>query len=335
LSESFDFVLPELVIFGRGSLSRVGGEATRLGAGQALVVTSQGMLRRPALLQVSGALRDLQIESRVFAGVEPEPTLESVHDCVSLARDTQSDLIIGLGGGSALDVAKKSAAELGISTIMVPSTAGSGSEVTHEVDLRTNGEKRVFVDGSLTPDVAIVDPDVSSTTTPRQTALSGLDALAHAIESAESTAASPPAKALARQARSILVENLASAVSESPEAKDNMALGSLMAGMAAGNSGTGLCHALASALADLGMTHAEAVAVMLPHAMEFNGSDVEEISCVRQVLSSAGIRPRFTGDVPEMAAKVMNDTARLGRNPREVGLPDVLSIYRRARRDLV
>lgn len=334
MSQSFDLILPRQIIFGRGAVRRVAEEVRRLGVSRALVVTSQGMLRRDGLLRLSAALREGSAEATIFAGVEPEHPMDNACDCVNLARDRECNLVVGLGGGSVLDVAKKAAADLEAYKIMIPSTAGSGGEVTHQAVLQEDGRSRSFADRSLTADVAVIDPDISSTMPPRLTALSGIDALAHAIECGECRTGTPVTRALAGRARRLLDENLAMAVDGRPEARENMALGSLMAGMALGNSGTGLGHALAAPLADLGMPHAEAVVAMLPYSMEFNDFAEEDIARVRGLAASLDILPRLVGSVSELAAAAMKDAASLRSNPREVTLSDVVRIYAQAKSDL-
>lgn len=326
-------MIPQRIIFGRGSINKIGEEAKRLGAGRVLIVTSKGMLKRESLKWVTDSLQEHQLGFEVFPRVDPEPPIEDAHDCVTFAKETRSDLLIGLGGGSVMDVAKKVASDLGLPKIMMPTTAGTGSEVTHESVLKVNGQKQAFVDESLVSDIAIVDPDLTSTMTPRLTVTSGMDALAHAIECYESKRSNPLARTLALKAYKIIKDNLRKAVNREPEARVNMSLASLMAGMAFGNSGTTLCHALSYPLSNEGISHGEAVAIILPYALEFNNFDQEVINEVKGLISDLNISVRFRSDIREMAEVVMEDARHLSNNPREVKLEDVIDIYHRLKQE--
>jgi alcohol dehydrogenase class IV len=328
----FTFILPEKIIFGEGSISQIGEEANRLGARKALVVTSQGMLKREAMAQVTKSLRKHQMSSEVFSQVEPEPPMDNVHACATFAEEIDCDLLIGLGGGSVMDVAKKVAANLRLPRIMATTTAGTGSEVTHESVLKVDGRKKAFVDEGLVPDVAIIDPNLCRTMPPRLAASSGMDALAHAIECYDSKRANTLIKAVAFQAYTIIKDNLEKAIQGNQQARVNMALGSSLAGIAFGNSGTTLGHALSYSLSNEGIPHGEAVAMMLPYALECNRFDKDITSWVKRIASEFGFHPRFRGDPEEMARVVMEDTKHLSNNPVAVTLEDIVDIFQRARK---
>ena len=268
----FELLLPKKIIFGAGSVEKVGEEARNLSGKSTLIVTSRGMRKWDGLKKVIKVLDNEGISSEVFYEVDPEPPIENVYKCMKSAEGC--DLIIGLGGGSVIDVAKKkSAADLSLRKVMIPTTAGTGSEVTHEAVLKVEGKKRAFVDEKLTPDVAIVDPELMKTMPQKLVASSGIDALAHAIECYDSKRSNLLVKTLAFEAYGIIKDNLRKAVEGDEKAIENMALGSLIAGMAFGNSGTALAHALSYPLSNEGIPHGEAVAMVLPYALEFNGFD--------------------------------------------------------------
>lgn len=330
---NFDFILPQKIIFGEGAATRIGEEAKRLGAKRVLIVTSGGMLKREALKQVINSVKEHKLSFDIFSEVNPEPSIEKVYDCIALAGETESDLLIGLGGGSVMDVAKRAAMDLKLPKIMMPTTAGTGSEVTHEAVLKVNGEKKAFVDERLVPDVAIVDPILTMTMSPRLTASSGIDALAHAIECYDSRRSNPLVRALAWHAYSIIRDNLIKAVNNQSESRANMALGSLIAGMAFGNSGTSLCHALSYPLSNDGVPHGEAVAIMLPTVLEFNNFDVEIAGQIKELLSKLGITAKFKSDIRYMAEVVMKDSRHLDNNPRKVGFDDIVAIYCRVQEE--
>ena len=329
----FKFTLPRRISFSNGSINGIGQEAERLGGKRALIVTSQGMLDREPLGQVADSLRDYKLSFETFSNVEPEAPVENLQGCIAFANETGSDLLIGLGGGSVMDVAKKSAADLGVPMIMVPTTAGTGSEVTPYSVIKINNRKEVFVNENLVPDVAIVDPSLTRTMPSHLTAATGMDALGHAADSYQSRMGNPITKALAWEAYNLIKDNLRKAVDNNLEARDNMSLASLMAGLAINCSGTCLGHALSYPLGDEGIPHGQAVAVTLPYALEFNGFEPEVIAEVKSLLQDLAISVTFKGDIYQMATRVMEFTRYLSRNPREINLEDVVNIYRKMRRE--
>jgi alcohol dehydrogenase class IV len=329
----FQLLLPRSIIFGSGTVQRVGSEAKKLGASKILIVTSHGMAKRVCMEQVTTSLSYLGLRFEIFAGVVPEPPIENADDCLSAAKAYGADLLIGLGGGSVLDVTKKVASDLGLGKIVMPTTAGTGSEVTNISVFKVKGRKKVLIDNSFIADAAIVDPALSLTMPPKLAASTGMDALAHATECYQSKRANPVTKALAMEAYTLIRENLRAAVADDPKAKANMSLASLMAGMAFGNSGTTLGHALSFPLSDEGIPHGKAVAVMLPYALEYNGFDPEIIAEVKSLIADLDITVVAKADIQEMAKIVMADKRRLANNPREVKLADVVEIYRRFKRE--
>jgi alcohol dehydrogenase class IV len=330
---SFSFILPQKVIFGSGSIELTGEEAKRLGGRTVLIVTSPGMVHRPHLKQTTDSLKKHKLRFDVFSEVTPEPPIEDTYRCVAFARKKGLDLLVGLGGGSVIDVAKKAAADLSLPKIMVPTTAGTGSEVTHESVLKVDGKKKAFVEAGLTADVAIVDPDLCQTMSKRLTASSGMDALAHAVECSESKKSNPIAKTLALEAYNLVKDNLMQAVKGDTQAIVNLSLGSMMAGMAFGNSGTTLGHALSYPLSNRGVPHGEAVAMVLPYALEFNGSDPAFAKKLRKFVRTIELRWDPGWDVHEMAAEVMEDKRHLGNNPVAVTFADVLGIFEKMKNE--
>jgi len=330
---NFMFIVPQRIFFGQNSLERIGEELKRLGGKNLLIVTSKGMVKREGFFKLMTLIKKEKLSPVVFNGVEHDPSMETAEKCSRIARESSCHLIIGLGGGSAMDVAKKVAKDLVLPKIMIPTTAGTGSEVTHESVLKVEGEKRAFVDERLTADVAIVDPSLMVTMPTRLIASSGIDALAHAIESYECKNSNELTRSLARRAYVLIKDNLRRAITHDKNAIFNMALASLMAGMAFGNSGTTLCHALTYPLSNKGIPHGEAVAIMLPPALEFNNFNKEVILEIRKIIKDVGLPTRFKGDIHEMAAVVMRDERHLSNNPRKVTFEDVVSIYRKVVED--
>lgn len=324
---SFDFLVPQRLHFGWGVLALTDEEVIKLGGEKPLIVTSKGMVRRAGFSELVRLLRKRNMNVAVFNEVEPEPSLETAERCLRSAREHGCDVIIGLGGGSAMDVAKKVAGDLGLPKIMIPTTAGTGSEVTHEVVLKVGGKKKAFVGEEFLADVAIIDPELMLTMPRRLVASSGIDALAHAVESYYCRRANELTKALSRRAYQLICENLGKALAHDRNAVYNMALASTMAGMAFGNSGTTLCHALSYPLSNRGVPHGIAVAITLIPALEFNQVDKELTRKVKALLKATGLPLRYEGDPYEMAKEVMEDERHLSNNPREVEFKDVVEIY--------
>ena len=324
---SFTFIVPKTIIFGRSSLDRVVQELRKIGSASPLIVTSEGMVKREGFLKLASLIKKGKFLTAVFNEVEPEPSIKTAERCLKVVKKSNCDSIIGLGGGSVMDVAKKAAMDSNLPKIMIPTTAGTGSEVTHESVLKVKGKKMAFVGEKLTADVAIVDPNLMMTMSQRLIASSGIDALAHAIESYQCKRGNELTRALAHKAYSLIKDNIRKAISCDANAISNMALASLMAGMAFGNSGTVLGHALAYPLSNQGVPHGEAVAIVLPPALEFNGIEKKIISEVREILRDVGLPTSFKGNTHAMATVVMEDERHLSNNPREVTFEDVVRIY--------
>ena len=328
-NDQIEFILPKKIIFGVGSVKRVGNEAKNLGCESVLIITTKGMRKRDALKIVIDSLSDQGINSKVFYEVDPEPPIENVYECMEFADGC--DLIIGMGGGSVIDVAKKAAGDLNLQKVIIPTTAGTGSEVTHEAVLKVGGKKKAFVDEKLTPDVAIVDPNLMKTMPMKLVASSGIDALAHAIECYDSKRSNLLVKTLASEAYGIIKNSLRKAVEGDKKAVEKMAFGSLMAGMAFGNSGTALAHALSYPLSNEGIPHGEAVAMVLPFALEFNDFDIGIINEIKKIIRNLNLGREVEWDIKEMARVVMEDKKHLSNNPCEVTYKDIVSIYEKVR----
>ncbi|MEE8373787.1 MAG: iron-containing alcohol dehydrogenase, partial [Dehalococcoidia bacterium] len=217
----FTFLLPRKIVFGRGSAATAGEEAKELGSSRTLVVTSPGMLRRDGYSLAVQSLKRSGVGLEIFSDIVPEPTIENVDDCAAAARRDRRDLVIGLGGGSVIDVAKKTAADLKLPMMMMPTTAGTGSEVTHESVLKVDGKKKAFVDEALVPEVAIVDPDLAETMPPWLAVSSGIDALAHALECWQSRKRNPLVETLAKDAFVMLKENISRSIEGDKQARSN------------------------------------------------------------------------------------------------------------------
>ncbi len=289
--EPFSFQLPTKVVFGVGALDNLGTELDERGWRSALLVTDRGVREAGLLARVERLLRALNVDYAVYDGVVPNPTVRSIEAGLPLARGRE--VLIALGGGSAIDTAKALNA---LRThgghvldwegheavpgpcgplIAVPTTAGTGSEVTPiaMVSAPERHQKVPLVSRHLAPDVALVDPTLTVSLPPAVTAATGMDALTHAIEAATTLTEQPLADLLAFQAIERLHECLPRAVRDGRdlEARTQVAFASLLAGMAFSHAWVGLAHAIAHALGGLyDLPHGLCCALALPVAMEYN-----------------------------------------------------------------
>jgi acetaldehyde dehydrogenase/alcohol dehydrogenase len=271
-------------------------------ARQAMLVTDPDAESRGVAEEVRVHLNDVGVH--VFSEISPEPDEAQVRAGVKVLRDLQPDLLIAAGGGSVIDAAKAmrlfhespelSLEELSLpfldarkrvshypeidhsmKLVALPTTAGTGSEVSPAAVLTVDGRKVTLVDYSLVPDVAVVDPRLTLTMPPSLTADTGIDALTHALEAAVSIFASPYTDAFCVQAVHQILPNLPRAVADGAdlEARSAMSNAATIAGLAFSNAFVGVNHALAHAVgARFGIPHGRANAIFLPHVLRYNAS---------------------------------------------------------------
>mgnify|MGYP001052720205 CR=1 FL=1 len=287
------FFVPTEIVFGRGALESLGKVAARFGR-QALVVCGAGFARRSGLLQRT--LEQLQgagVAATAYEAVRGEANLSTVDDGIALARRIEADVVIGLGGGSAIDTAKAIAGTTplpgsiweyhggraieaaGLPFIAVPTTAGTGAEVTKNavlIDPRNN-IKYSIRDDRWFARVAVVDPETTISLSPEVTAHTGSDALCQAIESYTSIGANAITDALALRAIELIGAHLARAHAHPEDlgAREAMMYGSLMAGMAMASARLGGVHGMAHPLGShYGIPHGEICGLLLPYTMAYN-----------------------------------------------------------------
>jgi alcohol dehydrogenase class IV len=322
------FKIANKLITGPAAIEQLSAELTRLNVQNPLIVTDAVLVQSGtvdlALAQLGGRRYGL------FDQVKPEPEISIVEDCTRAYREGGHDGLIGVGGGSAIDIAKGVAAfanhegplaELfgvdlvkrkGPPLIAIPTTAGTGSEVTN-VAIFSDKEaqlKKGIVSDYLLPDVALVSPLMTLTCPRSVTAASGVDALVHAIEAYLSVNASPITDAIALGAIKLIVKALPKAYANpsSLQAREDMATASLMAGMAFGNAGVGAVHALAYPLGGrFNIAHGVSNALLLPYVMEWN-----KLACVermRDIAEAMGVRVAHLSDkdAADLAVKAMAD----------------------------
>jgi alcohol dehydrogenase len=284
------------VVFGPGKLGIVGFEAAALGAKSVLIVTDPGIARTGSVSRAVAAIEAAGLSVTVYDQVRENPTTEDVDRCVAAAREAGSDLIVGLGGGSSLDTAKGcnfiltnggrmqdywgvgKATKPMLPFIAIPTTSGTGSECQSFAliaDAETHA-KMACGDPKAAAALAILDPELTITMPLSVTAHTGIDAIAHALETAVCNKRSAISAAYSVAAWKLLDEGL-ERVLENPgdlTARARMLLGAAFAGTAIENSMLGIAHSCANPLtAHYGVVHGQAVGVMLPHVIEFNERD--------------------------------------------------------------
>lgn len=292
----FDYQPRTRVVFGEGALSRLGGLARELGAGRVLVVTDPGIVNVGHASAAERVLRDAGLDVRVFDGVRENPDTVVVQNCVEAARDFETNLLVGLGGGSAMDTAKGAnflltnggamrdyqgvgkAASPMLPLIAVPTTAGTGSECQSFALISdpTTHLKMACGDPKAAAKVAILDPVLTLSQPPRVTACTGIDALVHAVETAVTRKRSAISLLFSREAFRLLFDALPTVLEEPSNvaARGAMLLGAAYAGTAIENSMLGCAHSAANPLtAKYGVVHGHAVGRIIPAVMRRNACE--------------------------------------------------------------
>jgi alcohol dehydrogenase len=293
--QPFNFVLPTKVEFGPGTLDLLPEELARNEQNRAAFIVTEGRNSSGMLDQPIEALRHRNIGVVVYPGVRENPDVESVADCVGFLKQHGPDVLVGIGGGSSLDTTKAAGIcyandiddvrELAVlprkrqslPVILVPTTAGSGSEVNYwsVITDKTAKEKLSLGDPAMSPLLAIVDPKLCTSLPRRATLYTGIDALTHAVESYFSITSNWLSDMLALGAVSLVLNSLEQAIVEGQDlqARSNMSLASMLAGMSMENVGLGLIHALSHQVSGHYDTpHGLANAMLLPHVLAYNGS---------------------------------------------------------------
>lgn len=385
LPAPFDYRPRTRIVFGAGCIDQAGRIARELAAKAVLLVTDPGIVRAGHAARVIELLQEQGIRVACFDQVEENPGTQCVAKCVEIARQAGVDTIIGLGGGSSMDTAKGSnfiltnggqirdywglgkATRPMLPLIAIPTTGGTGSECQSFAlitDEQTH-QKMACGDSKAAARVAILDPALTLSQPPRVTACSGIDAIAHAVETAVTRARTPLSLMFSREAFRLTMAGLPR-VMKSPEdleARGWMLLGAAWAGTAIENSMLGAAHSAANPLTShFGTPHGHAVGLMLPHVVRFNARDqaaaraYAEMACAAQValpseapesaaellagrleaLLDLAALPRCVDGapasrrlIPELAAEAARQwTAQF--NPRQISAPDFEALYAKA-----
>jgi len=381
---TLEFYLPTKVFFGFNVVEKVGEEVQKSLGKKVLVVTGKASTRKYGLLdKITKKLAMAGVEFAIYDKVEPNPTTETVEEGAKMAQEAGCDMVLGVGGGSSIDAAKVVAtlATNGgqcidfkgeekiksppLPIIAIPTTSGSGSEVTRYavITQRKKLDKFEIVSHFICPKVALVDPKCTLTMSKELTASTGMDALTHAIEGYVSRKAQPLTDILALHAMQTVAQNLEVAVKrrDNLTARENMSLAALYGGIIINNVRTGLAHALARPLGGyFGIPHGIANAVVLPQVMRFNlsrnlkrfrdiseafGENIEglpmkkaaqkSVEAVTKLSRIIGIPNSLKelGVPYEAIPKLANEAFKVERlrlvNPRSFTLTDVVAVCRR------
>jgi alcohol dehydrogenase len=337
------FLLPGEMRFGWGVSETAGEVAAELGAGRVAIVTDTGLIAAGLVQPVQQQLRDRRIDTLVFSQVSPNPRDTEVLLAAEAMREHQSDLVIAIGGGSPIDLAK---AAVGIATnggapqdwvapatfptkplplVAIPTTAGTGSEVTRSsvINDTTQNIKISLRDSRIAAVIGLVDPGLTMGLPAHLTASTGMDALTHAIEAYTCKRATPVTDALALHAMKLIAGNLDAAVQDGSnrDAREGMMLGSMIAGMAFSNSDVASVHCIAEAIGGRYDTpHGVANSLFLPFLFQHNATAyVERHADVARALGVAHTE-QPAADAAQSAADYL---VSLGKS---IGIPPLKAI---------
>jgi len=379
----FDFHSTHSIIVERGGSANLAKRIVERGGKSVLIVTDPGVLSAGLLNKALPQFKELGLSLQVFSDVEADPPVSVIESAVKLAQECKADFIVGFGGGSSMDVAKLVALlapgkeKLGdvygigmakgprLPLILVPTTAGTGSEVTTiSIVTVSESEKKGVVSPKLLPDVALLDAELTLGLPPHVTAATGIDAMVHAIEAfTTKRLKNPVSDCLAKEALRLLAGNLHAAVNKGNDivVRENMLLGACLAGMAFTNAPVAGVHALAYPIgARFHVSHGLSNSLMLGPVMRFNieqahgmyaqlgqiikpglqGSTTEQAAQLADYLGGlAGDLGLAKGllevgitsdDVDQLARDAMLQTRLLQNSPREITLADATALYKEA-----
>ena len=378
---NFTITQPTSIRFGCGAIADLGAIVKQLGGTHVFLVSDPGLQAANLLERITKPLDQGAIPYSVYSKVDPEPGLLLADQGAELARAAGADCVVGVGGGSAMDVAKAISILLtnggraedylglgkikkaGVPKIMIPTTAGTGAEVSFTaVFINEKTKSKGGMNGDpLYPEAALLDPELTLSLPPHVTASTGIDAFTHAIEAFVSTQSHPISDMYALEAMRLISTNLSKAYAHGGNlvARTNMLMGSLLAGKALATAGVGLVHAMAYPLGGMfAVPHGLANAVLLPYVLQYNllgapekyaqvaalmGCDTKGLStkeaarclveAVYEMTMEIGIPSNLselniTGDaIPEMARIALTVTRPVENNPRKPTLEDVINVY--------
>jgi len=342
--ETFMYELPTEIVFGNGSVRQLPQIVDRLNGMKVFVVSDPGVRDAGILEKLTTPLDASGIVYEVFTEVEREPDVKTIGIATVQAKAFGADIVVGIGGGSALDAAKAVAVMVnntgeitqyaglnkvpnaGIPIVCVPTTAGTGSEVTIWTVISEKANDRKFGIGGkyLAPTLALCDPELTWTLPGPMTAATGIDALTHALESFVNKATQPISEALSRESMRLIARSLREAVAQGDnmKARYDMLLASTIAAMAFNPTRLGLAHALCMPLGGkFKVPHGIANAILLPQVMEFNlVGNLEKFKEIAEIFGerTEGLSLREAAELSVKAIRKLNE---------DVGIPAGLGVY--------
>ncbi|WP_239615019.1 iron-containing alcohol dehydrogenase [Cohnella mopanensis] len=319
----FDFQSRTRVVYGIGRSKQIAEDVRSVSGGSsAILITDPGLVKVGVADEVMSSLRSQGVEVTLFSDVQSDPTSASIDEAAAVIRASGAACVIGLGGGSAMDVAKLASLVASAeyptdhyalmanpfspkrtTTIMIPTTSGTGAEMTSTVVFSNKEKRKVWGwDYDLAPDLAILDPTLTVALPPHLTAATGLDALIHALEAVAGKRGNAMIQAVGLQAIRMISGSLLKAVNhpQDLEARGQLSIGSMLAGMAIEQGGTGIAHCIGHALGTLARVHhGRAVAIALYHTYEWNIEGNEPIHA--EIARAMGAVEEISSPIEEQA----------------------------------
>jgi alcohol dehydrogenase class IV len=331
----YEVLLPKRVVFGDVVAEKIGAEAQRLGATKALIVTDESIKKMGVLEKVVTPLKGA-VDVEIFDRVESEPTLQAAETIGIAARAANYNLVVGVGGGSVLDMAKVASAVIAnprqpvteflgankianpsVPKILIPTTAGTGAEATPYALIISEGKKKAIASPYNLADVILISPSFTATMPPEVTAATGMDAMSHAIEAVLSLGANPLTDSFALEAIRKIADNIEEAFvhGDNLDARLTLSIAAMLAGMAFGNAGVIAGHAAAHTIgARYKISHAKSSALTLPYIMEYNAPAAQDKLA------------KVARELGEDIARLTDDVAASKAIARVKGLLDMLKL---------
>ena len=342
----FSFSVPQNITVGKGSLAKLPEVAKKLGGSHAFLMSGPHLAKMGLVEKAAESLKSAGIEVDTFTEIEGNPSVETVEKATVAFKEAGADFIVAFGGGSPMDVAKAVGvtAKYGgsiteyegahkvpgpiIPLIAIPTTAGTGSEVTafSVITDYAKGIKYPLADFNITPDIAIVDPALVATLPPHLVAHTGMDALTHAIEAYVSTLNSPFTDPLAIKAIQMVNEHLIKSFSGDMSSREEMHYAQCLAGEAFSNALLGIVHSLAhktgAAFSTGHIPHGEANAIYLPYVIKYNAKNAE--ARYADIARSIGIDGTDAECVTKLCDKIdaMNAELNIPKTLKEFGIKE-------------
>jgi len=376
---------PNRVITGKGSVKSISNLIDDYGSKRVVLFADPIIVELDLTKDMENIFQEKNVDYQVYTDIVPEPSTEVGDNSVEAVREFNADLVVGIGGGSCLDCAKvaatlatnegsvldylnlngtKKITDDGVKKVLIPTTAGTGAEVTFNAVFSLGKTKDIISDDKLLASAAIIDPELTYSLPPKVTAGSGIDALCHAIESYTSKGATQLTDVLAIDAVKKIYKNIRTAVwnGDNKEARNEMAMGSLIASLSYFNSGVHAVHAFSYPLGGrYKIPHGESNAVLMPYifdsiwpacvekmrdlavAMELpttgkNDREIalEVVQTLKYLVEDVGLPVSIEeygvkeANIDDLVSEAMEQTRLLGKSPRKIDEDTVMNIYKAA-----